>query len=44
MKDLSKLGVRELDSKELKSTEGGFLVPVLIGLAFVAGVISCCKE
>jgi hypothetical protein len=44
MKNMNDLGVHELNSSELTETNGGFLVPIIIGLAFVAGVIAGSKD
>ncbi|WP_370898120.1 hypothetical protein [Chryseobacterium gossypii] len=34
--NLKNLNVAELDAQELKETEGGWIIPVLVGLAWSA--------
>lgn len=36
--DIKGMGLEELDSKELETVEGGFVLSILIGLAIGAGI------
>jgi|TARA_B110000090_G_scaffold165361_1_gene183165 hypothetical protein len=44
MKNLENFGVQEMSAKEIKETEGGWILPVLRGIAYALGIYASLNE